>query len=453
MAENEADAPPPAPHEEESQIAGLAPEAESAAPAKRRRGGHGFTLFLAAVGLLAVALGGAAVVFKNRDERLRTLADAIEQAAQNPKDFILKEKEELGAWLGEKLPRGEEERKTVLAPPAADAVSKPTAYAPPAAGSAPNAAAPGWSAPQDAQPKPPEQRAQAEPAPEAPGRSGPPPAAIGSAELAPLVRRLEALETEVRTANDVAAEARREAEARPPVERIESPAAATPPETKNMVAALEARLDELTQSMAKLQEQLQQPKVGTRATPDVDAGPRAQPAKALTALESLALAQSVQRALERAKPFAAELAALRRLGADSKALAELAPFAEKGAPTPQDLLAYFEPLGKKLRAFENKPPEGAPLTEQLKHEAQRLVHLRPKGEAAKPTADDLTPKIEKSLARDDLAGAVQAFAALPEATRAQAQEFGETLAARRAAEEAAAALVAGAIGDLDVGKN
>lgn len=65
MAENEADAPPPAPHEEESQIAGLAPEAESAAPAKRRRGGHGFTLFLAAVGLLAVALGGAAVVFKN----------------------------------------------------------------------------------------------------------------------------------------------------------------------------------------------------------------------------------------------------------------------------------------------------------------------------------------------------------------------------------------------------
>jgi len=47
---------------------------------------------------------------------------------------------------------------------------------------------------------------------------------------------------------------------------------------------------------------------------------------------------------------------------------------------------------------------------------------------------------------------LQAFLALPPATRAQAKEFGDTLAARRAAEEAAAALVANAIGDLDAGK-
>jgi hypothetical protein len=455
MAENDSKAPPPAPHEEESQLLGSGPEAERAAPAprkERRRGGHGFTLFLATIGLLATALGVGAVVFKNRDERLRALADAIEQAAQNPKDFIVKEKEEIGAWLAEKLPHGEEERKTRITPPSGDAGSKPTALAPPPAESAPGAAAPGWSAPPEVQQKPPERRAAAEPAPQSPAPSLPPPAAVGSAEIAPLLRRLEALEAEVRAANDVAAEARRAAEARPPAERIESPAAAAP-ETKNAVAALEARLEELSESMAKLQEQLQQPKVGTRATPDVDAAPRAQPAKALTALESLALAQAVQRALERAKPFGPELAALRRLGADPKALAALAPFAEKGAPTPRDLLGEFEPIGKTLRAFENKPPEGTPLTEKLMHEAQRLVHLRSKAETSKPTADDLTPKIEKALARDDLAGALQAFAALPEATRAQAREFGETLAGRRAAEEAAAALVTDAIGDLDAGKN
>ncbi len=281
-----------------------------------------------------------------------------------------------------------------------------------------------------------------------------PPSSGANAEIAPLLRRLEALEGDVRAANEAAAEARRAAEVRPPLERGEAPAGT--PETKNEIAALQARLDELTQSMSKLQQQLEQPKVGTRATPDVDPAATAHappPSKAITALEALALAQAVQRALERAKPFAAELASLRRLGADSKALAELAPFAESGAPRPRDLLGAFEPLAKKLRAFENKPPEGTPLTEKFVHEAQRLVHLRAKGEAAKPTADDLTPKIEKALAHDDLAEAQQAFAALPEATRAQAKEFGDMLAARLSAEEAATALVANAIGDLNSGKN
>jgi len=468
MAENESDAPPPAPQEEESQVTQPAFEAEPAAPAlrkARRRGGHGFTLFLAAIGLLAVALAGAAIVFKNRDERLRAVAEAIEQASQNPKDFILREKEALGAWLAERLPRGEEDRKTVLSPPAGDVGSKPVADAPSPAENAPSAAPPGWSAPHEMQPKPPEQTAEAPPEPAATAKPTPPPPAVEppaaaakaplrnafeSAELGPLAKRLDALEAEVRAANDTAAEARRAAEAARP--SAETPAAA-PPETKNVLAALEARLDEVAQSMAKLQERLEQPKVGTRATPDVDAGARASSAKALAALESLALAQAVERALERAKPFAAELAALRRLGADPKSLAALAPFAEKGAPTPRDLLNDFESVGKKLRAFEDKPPPGTPLADQLVQGAQKLVHVRPKGEAAKVTADDLTPKIEKALAHDDLAAAVQAFAALPEATRGQAREFGETLVARRAAEQAAAALVADAIGDLDFGKN
>ena len=49
MAENKADAPPPAPHGEEPQAAEWAPEAEAegvAPPRKKRRRG-GFTIFLA----------------------------------------------------------------------------------------------------------------------------------------------------------------------------------------------------------------------------------------------------------------------------------------------------------------------------------------------------------------------------------------------------------------------
>ncbi|MFY9655714.1 MAG: hypothetical protein WAK01_03875, partial [Methylocystis sp.] len=381
MAENNADAPPPAPQDEAPPVAEWAPESETAAPIrrkKRRRGG--FTLFLASVGLLLTALGGAAFVLRNQDKRLGAIADAIEQTAQNPKAFVLKEKEELGAWLAEKLPHGEEARSVASAPPADGKSSK-------VAASADGAATPGWQEPQEAQEprtKLPEIRAQAEPAPQntpqapapkTPAPSAPAPSAAGSAEIiAPLLKRLETLESDVRAANDAAAEARRAAEARPAPEPAEPPAAAAS-EAKALIAPLEAQINELSQALSKLQQQLEQPKVETRAQPEVDAAASRPPqqAKALTALQSLAIAEALQRALDRSRPYAGELAALRRLGADPTRVAELAPFADKGAPTPHDLLTAFEPIAKKLRAFENKPPEGAAITEQLMHEAQRLV--------------------------------------------------------------------------------
>ncbi len=453
MAENNAEAPPPASQEEGSHPAEWAPEAEGAAPSPRKKRRRGrFTLFLASVGLLLTALGGAAFVFRNQDARLSAIADAIEQTAQNPKAFALKEKEELGAWLAEKLPHEGPAQRAALGPPSGGGGVKATAPVE----SAPATEAPGWSEPQAPQTKLPEIRAQAEPPPQSPAPAPAPAPALsapGSADIAPILKRLETLEAEVRAANDAAAEARRAAEAKPAPEPAEPPAAAAA-ETKTLIAPLEAQINDLTQALSKLQQQLEQPKVGTRAQPEVDTAAARPPqqGKALTALQSLALAQALQRALDHSRPYAAELAALRQLGADPKRVGELAPFADKGAPTPHDLLTAFEPLGKKLRAFEDKPPEGSAITDQLIHEAQRLVRVRPKGEASKATADDLTPKIEKALAHDDLVDALQNFLALAPATRAQAKEFGDTLAARRAAEEAVAALVAGAIGELDAGK-
>ena len=119
MAEKEVDATPPAPHADEPQVFEGTPQAEGEAPKPeklRRRRGRGFALFLAAVGLLGTALGVVTVVLKKHDERLAALADAVERAAQNPGNFILKEKEELAAWVAQKLPRHEEEPPAASAP-------------------------------------------------------------------------------------------------------------------------------------------------------------------------------------------------------------------------------------------------------------------------------------------------------------------------------------------------
>ena len=191
MAENNAEAPPPAPHEEEPQAAEWAPEAEGAAPPRKKRRRGGFTLFLAAVGLLLTALGGAAFVFRNQDKRLSAIAGAIEQTAQNPKAFVLKEKEELGAWLAEKLPHELPTRRAAATSPAGGESPKAAV----SADSAPATAAPGWAEPQEPKAKLPEIRAQAETAPQssappalAPKALAPPasaPSAVGSADIAP----------------------------------------------------------------------------------------------------------------------------------------------------------------------------------------------------------------------------------------------------------------------------
>ena len=195
------------------------------------------------------ALGGAAFVFRNQDARLGAIANAIEETAQNPKAFVLKEKEELGAWLAEKLPHEQPAQQAAATSPAGGESPKATV----SADSAQAAAAPGWEEPQEPKTKLPEIRAQAEtapqsPAPQAPAPKAPAPPAPaptpsvnGSADIAPILKRLETLEAEVRAANDAAAEARRAAEARPAPEPVEPPAAGVP-EAKALIAPLEAQI-------------------------------------------------------------------------------------------------------------------------------------------------------------------------------------------------------------------
>ena len=162
----------------------------------------------------------------------------------------------------------------------------------------------------------------------------------------------------------------------------------------------------------------------------------------------LTLAQSLQHALERGRPFAAEQAALSERGVDPQLLAPLAPFADQGAPTTARLLTSFAPLAKRLRALDEAPTAGASLADQLLHDAGKLVRVRPVNEPAKVSISELVAQIEVALAHDDLDGASEAFDKLPDNARSEANAFGETLNQRRAAEQAARSLLANALAGL-----
>jgi hypothetical protein len=503
MAENDSTPPQQAPEEhvearpeeptptEASAAESMAPP--PAPPRRKRRGvGQVFTLLAAAVGLGATAIGGAAIVLKDKDERLRVIADAIEGAAKDPKGFFEHEKADLGAWLGKNLPK---EADAPRAAPDQVAVEEHPESKTPA-----TAASPGWAAPREVAqpeakleapapkpeppvqlveeeverplpprkfdptvPQPEPQPTKAEPPPppakieqpakiEPPAKPEPAPAAAPVAEdtaAAPgVAKRLSAIEGDVRQALEAANEARRLANAKSPEGGAKGPATL---ELKNSILALEGRIDELTESVAKLRAQLDQPKVETRVAPEADVNARAAQTKSLGAVETFVLAQSLHNALERGRPFAGELAALQERGADAQIVAALKPFAEHGAPRGRDLATTFLPIGKRLRAAENTAPAGSSIGDQLLHNAERLVRVRPVTQGAQPTAEDLVPRIEQALAHDNWNEANEDFAKLPESARAQAKEFGDTLARRRAAEQAATALLSTATAGL--GKN
>jgi hypothetical protein len=438
------------PEAEPETAAEPAPE-PAIAPPVRKSGGYWqkFTLLLAVLGLLAIGGGLAAIKFKDKDERLRAISDAIDAAAKDPEGFASSVETKLGELWASISSKVEGDRKSKPSQTAANEPAAPTPKPaaepnPPAADETPRpSSTPGWAVSRE--PKPAPAARDEQPAPVAAPTPTPSVRAEDSAQIAALVKRIEQLEATAREALEAAKDAQRSAK---PAETGEKTT-----NEGSYLNALEGRIDELADEIRKVREQLDQPKSETRVAPDAADSAASTQAKAITAAETLGLAQSLMHSLERGRPFAAEQAALAERGVDPQLLAALAPVAEHGAPTAARLLTSFAPVAKRLRALEDAPATGGSLTDQLLHEAGKLVRVRPAGERANLSIAELVARIESALAHDDQEGASEAFAKLPDNARSEARAFGEALNQRRDAEQAATSLVANALAGLAHLKN
>jgi hypothetical protein len=81
--------------------------------------------------------------------------------------------------------------------------------------------------------------------------------------------------------------------------------------------------------------------------------------------------------------------------------------------------------------------------------ADRLVTVRPTGEAAPDAVKAALDRVETALRAGDLRGALTAYDALPETAKTASAEFGQRLRTRVAAEEAARALAGDAFAAID----
>ncbi|MGJ0508052.1 MAG: COG4223 family protein [Methylocystis sp.] len=429
----------------QSQTAGGAPapavagagSAKAAAPA-RRSGKLASRLLLSAAVLLALAgvAGYGALQLRETDPRVGAAADYVDRGLVEARGLI--------AGLTGEAPKPDAQR--TIARPSLD---KAPLAAAPAQGDATADAEKAIETP----PPPAEQGA----APEAPAKSaedkpveGKPVEDKAAAESKP-----DALPVEkpVETKAADAAPAAPKPESAPAAAIAAAPAPAARTESRDadgftdrdLISALEGRIDALSEETRALRERLDAPKNESRAATEAEVQRPA--ATSDGAAAAVVLAFALQRELEAGRPFAAEIAAFSRLGTEPAPAPVLIDVAEKGAPTGPALRDAFLPIAKKLRAQEAHADSGA-LTDHLLQGASKLVKVRPTGEPQAETLEGKLDRLEAALAHNDFGAATGFFDSLPEEARSEAADFGARLRQRQEAAKAADDLLSGSIAAL-----
>jgi len=158
-------------------------------------------------------------------------------------------------------------------------------------------------------------------------------------------------------------------------------------------------------------------------------------------------ATALNAAVERGDAFAAELAAVKALGADPKLTAALEPFARSGVPTSAALARQFSELAPALQQAV-EPPTREGVLGRLQMNAEKLVRIRLVDEAPGSDGNAIVARSEAKAARGDHAGAAAELGGLPPNARAPADAWIKSVQARTAAIDASRRLAADALSGL-----
>jgi hypothetical protein len=171
-------------------------------------------------------------------------------------------------------------------------------------------------------------------------------------------------------------------------------------------------------------------------------------------LRLVVAAGALKASVDRGDPFAAELASVKTIAADSKAfdskmLAPLEPFATSGVPTAALLARELSGLAPSLlQAAGAPPPRDGGFLEKLQAGAEKLVRIRPIDEVAGNDPAAIVARIEVKASQADISGALAELAKLPAAARAPAETWIKKAELRMAALDASRRISADALSGL-----
>ena len=241
--------------------------------------------------------------------------------------------------------------------------------------------------------------------------------------VAALTRRVDDLAAAAKTALAEAKSAVAAADTAKEAAKNAAPSAAQGGVQRSDIEAVESRVAALQTAMKSM---------------DADLAQRASSSNADDRVMRLAIAaEALRAAVERGAPFAGELAAVKALGADPKAIAPLESFAAQGLTSTAELGRELAALTPALsRATEPASSNNTSLLAMLESRAQRLVRITPVGTSAPPAGDDaaaLIGRLNADAARGDIDAALAEIAKLPDEARALAKAWTDKASARQAA--------------------
>lgn len=155
---------------------------------------------------------------------------------------------------------------------------------------------------------------------------------------------------------------------------------------------------------------------------------------------AITAANAIVSALPAGTPYAGSLATLAEAGVSQETYAALEPFAETGAPTAETLRAAYVEVSPEIRRALTPEDAGDGVGSFFEGLFARAVRVEPVEGLEQPPGEpviDPTADVARALTIGDLPAAFSSWQALPERARAVSQDFGDLLAARIAAGDAA----------------
>lgn len=159
-------------------------------------------------------------------------------------------------------------------------------------------------------------------------------------------------------------------------------------------------------------------------------------------------AEALRAAVERGASYGAELAAVKSLGVDDKALAPLASFAADGLPSTAALAQELAALAPELLRAAGATARDGSFIGRLEANAQKLVRITPADAPGGDEPSAVAARIAVDAARADTAAALGEIGKLPAAARALAEPWVKQVEARDAAIAASRRIATAALAAL-----
>jgi hypothetical protein len=163
-------------------------------------------------------------------------------------------------------------------------------------------------------------------------------------------------------------------------------------------------------------------------------------------------AEALRTAVEGGAPYQAELTAVKSLGADPNATAQLEPFAASGIPSAAELAHELSQLVASLRPASASAAasgaSGGSFLGRLEKNAKSLVRITPVNVPAADAPSSVVARLDADAARADIGAALADIARLPPAQKALAEPWVAKANARAAAIAASQRIAADALARL-----